>query len=213
MAKIKNENAKEIGKRVLAARKLTGMSLHAFSKKYKLNYYTMRNWELGASVSSEKGIKNWCLCLRQEGVICSVEWVLTGQSGPPQKLAEPVDEEDFAARGYEEEILKEEIEYFIERHRQAEFEAVVCEVEDTSMMPLYHVGEYLGGVIIPKSELKLQAGVTYLFETEKDKFAPRTAIQRDDAFLLFPTNLKYKIEGLNKSMRIAKIVWRRVGLV
>lgn len=213
MAKVKNENAKEIGKRVLAARKLTGMSLHSFSMKYGLNYYTMRNWELGISVSSEKGIKNWCLCLRQEGVICSVEWILTGDSAPPQKLSEPISEADFGQRGYEEAILKDEIAYFIERHRQAEFEAVVCEVEDTAMTPKFKVGQFLGGIVIPSNELKFQPGETYLFEKEKGKFIPRTVVQSGDEFLLFPINLKYKAESLGKTNRVAKIVWKRVGLV
>ncbi len=72
------------GRRLRMARALTGFSRQELFEKIGIATSTIDTWESGRVELSQKSAERVCSALKQVGVSCSIEWLLTGSGSPPR---------------------------------------------------------------------------------------------------------------------------------
>lgn len=72
------------GRRLRMARALTGFSRQELFEKIGIATSTIDTWESGRVELSQKSAERVCSALKQVGVSCSIEWLLTGGGSPPR---------------------------------------------------------------------------------------------------------------------------------
>src|SRR3989338_4637393 len=79
------KNLTHSGERLRRARILAGISTRReFEQKYKISANTLQGWEQGKNPLSKKGAKRIIEALKNEGLICSLEWLMQGHGVPPR---------------------------------------------------------------------------------------------------------------------------------
>lgn len=136
----------ERGRRLKQARLLTGMTITDLTQDRFINYNTFCAWESGRHAGlTLKGAKKAVKRLGEQGVECSLEWLMSGIGHPPRRMSDQATVQDTGQSLTIEALktLKSQFPGF-----------VVCPITDDAMLPLYHKGDYLLGPQINKGELK-----------------------------------------------------------
>jgi HTH-type transcriptional regulator, cell division transcriptional repressor len=137
------------GKRLKSLRMMAGLSRKALEDKYDVSASTMQSWEdAKAGGLTEKGAKRAIEVFRQEGIRCTVDWLLYGIGLPPQ-----LSDKLFQQQMQLQEAIEDRIEVTEERaivnellaFRQHNPDAVEFIVPDDGMAPLYYKGDYVAG--------------------------------------------------------------------
>ncbi len=149
------------GKRLKIARMQIGLSRAKVERKYGISRLTQGNWENGkAGGLTEKGAKRMVYALKEEGLHCTLEWLLdgigsapyptdrlfTGDENQPLRVAETVD-----FFGIEEELLA---------FRRCNKDAIDMHVEDDGMLPFYRKGDYVAGIQYFEADIQKAANVS-----------------------------------------------------
>jgi transcriptional regulator with XRE-family HTH domain len=136
------------GKRLKSLRKMADLSRKALTIKHQISASTIQAWEEGkAGGLTTKGAQRIVNALREEGVYCTVEWLIHGQGHAPY-LAERVfiGAAESAMPNYqataESEIVSRELLTF----RQLNHDVADLVVSDDGMYPFYQVGDVIAGV-------------------------------------------------------------------
>lgn len=136
----------DCGKRVRIAITSCGMKLPAFGKKYKISFSHLYAIEKGERPLNQKTAERIASGVRQEGYLCSIDWLLKGKGFPPIKEDVEMDEMEerdsiLAVLSPELKIMKE-ASFFQQLHKKS----IVSCVLDNGMAPVYTMGDYVGGV-------------------------------------------------------------------
>lgn len=209
------------GDRVKRARILAGITTRKeFEKKHKISANTLQGWEQGKNPLSKKGAHRIIDSLKKEGLICSPDWLLTGEGMPPRSYESLHSDADTMENNnhtlieknlQEEEIIYQEAQYF----KQHNNNAIVISITDNAMEPYFSKGDYIGGIRITNKNISDYVGHICIVELENNLIVPRY-LQRSPSegrYTVSSTNPKATTPPLNfyntKVIAIAPIVWHR----
>lgn len=209
------------GGRLKRARVLAGISTRReFEKKHHISANTLQGWEQGKNPLSEKGARRIIEAFKNEGLICSIEWLLEGTGMPPRPyemissgVREALEEDAALAELnlHEEEAIYQETQLF----KQNNPNAIIISVVDDSMEPYFSIGDYIGGIRLQEEKIKQFIGNTCIVELEDHSIIPRFlyAGLREDLYTLSCTNPKTTAPTINyynvKIINAAPILWHR----
>lgn len=161
------------GKRLKSLRMMAGLSRKALEDKYSVSASTMQSWEdAKAGGLTEKGAKRAIEVFRQEGIRCTVDWLLYGIGLPPQ-----LSDKLFAQQIHLQETVEERIEISEERaivnellaFRQHNPDAVEFIVPDEGLAPLFRKGDYIAGKRRYGEAIAQVVGMDCIIETKENE--------------------------------------------
>lgn len=216
------KNLTHSGERLRRARILAGITTRReFEKKYRISANTLQGWEQGKNPLSKKGAKRIIEALKAEGVICSLEWLMSGAGVPPrqfeinnQDIVSAHDFENFLnhLNLQEEQAIYQELQSFKSHNPNP----IIITVPDDAMMPQFHSGDYIGGIRLNKAEdIAAHLGEACIVELADHTILPRY-IHADSelgTYTLSCTNFQSKAAPLNifnvRIISAAPILWHR----
>ena len=209
------------GDRVKRARILAGITTRKqFEKKHDISANTLQGWEQGKNPLSKKGAHRIVESLKQEGLICSVEWLLTGNGMPPRSYeslhsgieATTLDNQTLVEQNLkEEELIYKEVQLF----KQNNPNAIVISITDNAMEPYFTCGDYLGGIRVTNTKIDQYINQLCIVELENNLILPRFLQKSptEGRYTVSSTNPKATTPPLNyyntKVIAIAPIIWQR----
>lgn len=195
--------------RVRFVRTLTNLSREAFEGKYGINRNTLKSWELGINALTEKSAMQIADAIKNEGFSCSPEWLIFGMGEEPRAF----DTNNKLLRSISEQSkIIYEAEYFKKNNENS----IVTMVTDFSTLPIYQLGDYVGGII----EVKIRNSENF------EKFFNRICIvslinettiirkvikANNDLIVLCAINEKFEADvvTINDIHSIACVIWHR----
>lgn len=216
------KNFTHSGDRLRRARILAGIATRReFEKKYHLSANTLQGWEQGKNPLSKKGAKRIIEALKIEGLICSLEWLMHGTGVPPRPfevnnntfVTETDLEVFFSKMNFQEEqAIYQELQTFKSNNPNS----IIITISDDAMEPQFHVGDYVGGIRLLKTEdIQAYLGQPCIVELADHTILPRYihADNGSDTHTLSCTNFQSKCAPLNifnaKIISAAPILWHR----
>ena len=215
------ETLNSSGERLRRARILAGISTRReFEEKHKISANTLQGWEQGKNPLSQKGAKRIIAALKQEGLICTTEWLINGSGMPPrpfETLNAGIREElreDFSlieSNIQEEKAIYSEVQLF----RKNNPHSIVLTISDDSMEPYFKIGDYVGGIQLLDHEVNSYIGKICIVELENNFIIPRYLQKGKDSnrYTVSSTNPNASSSPLNiyntKVISAAPIVWHR----
>lgn len=198
----------ERANRLRFLRKMAHLSMKEFSQHCNLGLTTINYWEQGYSSVTERGAQKVCKAMREEGIECSVIWLMTGYGEPPKvtdssKLSKlnyknleslsriSINEKksDYPMGNIE---IKEELGLF----RKNYAEHLIHLVENESMKPLYAPGDLVAGKKLTEKNMELAHGADCIVELKgKELIIRRVKIAHvTDSFDLYVINSEASLE-------------------
>jgi transcriptional regulator with XRE-family HTH domain len=220
----------ERANRLRFLRKMSHLSMKEFSQHCNLGLTTINYWEQGYSSVTERGAQKVCKAMREEGIECSVIWLMTGYGEPPKvtdssKLSKlnyknleslsriSINEKksDYPMGNIE---IKEELGLFRKNYP----EHLIHLVDNESMKPLYGPGDLVAGKKLTEKNMELAHGADCIVELKgRDLIIRRVKIGHvTDSFDLYVINSEASLEFLPlrniKILSLAPIirVWKPV---
>lgn len=144
---------KQRGNRVRILRTALRLSRRAFAEKYGIPRGTLQNWEDGRYGGlTEKGAMQLLEIMRQEGLYCTVEWLLHGIGDAPQIakvydaiMATPIKIQDIPLEqlAYREmAFISEELALYRKHYHP---HVIDLTLPDNSMASMYRQGDVVAG--------------------------------------------------------------------
>lgn len=213
------------GERLRRARVLAGLATRReFEAKYRISANTLQGWEQGKNPLSEKGAKRVVEAFNNEGLLCTLEWLLYGTGMPPRpyemlrmgvntnlkRLTQNLEQLNLE----EEERIYRETQLFREQYQGS----IVLSIVDDSMLPYFKEGDHVGGVQVPNQDMHHYLNELCILELENNVILPRLLQKgsRDDVYTVSCTNPTSKSAPLNlidvKIISVAPIIWHRKKL-
>src|SRR3990167_10732872 len=134
------------GQRLRQLRALTAsatykqLSRAVIERKYGLSASTLRHWEEAYGVGlTEEGAKQVVGIYQQEGIHCSIGWLLNGVGNPPVRYEM---NNEITESSQPQDTIIQEFNFFKSLHP----EAIMLTLKDDAMMPFYHSGDSVAGV-------------------------------------------------------------------
>ena len=209
------------GMRLRRARILAGLATRReFEQKHQISANTLQGWEQGKNPLSIKGARRIVEALKQEGVICTMEWLIHGTGMPPRPY-------EMANAGLRSELhqnqslveLNQREEQLIYREaqlfRQQTPNSIVLTVADDAMEPYYSIGDYIGGTQVFNDDIAQYLNSVCILELENNLILPRYLQQgkAPGSFTASCTNPTTTSSPLNiynaKIISAAPIIWHR----
>jgi len=151
------KNLNHSGERLRRARILAGISTRReFEEKYQISANTLQGWEQGKNPLSKKGAKRIVEALKNEGLICSLDWLISGHGVPPRafeinkEIPAQTDLQNMLAQMHlqEEQAIYQELQTFKTHNTNP----IIITISDDTMEPQFHQGDYVAGTRLYKSE-------------------------------------------------------------
>lgn len=209
------------GERLKRARILAGISTRReFQHKHSISANTLQGWEQGKNPLSEKGAKRVIEAFKEEGLICSIEWLMHGTGMPPRPYEmlntgiESVIREDIDLATHnikEEEAIYQETQIFKRQNPNS----IVISIIDDAMEPYISIGDYVGGMRLHGSDINLFLDNPCIVELEDHNIIARFlhAGANHGTYTLSCTNPKTTVSMPNyhnvRILSAAPIVWHR----
>lgn len=203
-----------VGNRIKSARRLLGFSRKDFEEKFGISAATLQAWEDEKYKVSAKGISRFIAALRKAGLLATPDWFFLGIGVPPQLISNNnltirnnYEKENIT----EDEIILREVSFF-EKINEA---PIIQMISDDTMIPIFCIGDYVGGNLIPGKFANKYVGSYCIIRLENGEIYIRKIKQgsSSERYHLISVNLDSnasnaylldcKIDG------IAQIVWHR----
>lgn len=144
------DSKEQRGERLKQLRQLTGsipgkpMTRAAIERKHGLSARTLKNWEVGHGAGlTETGARRVINIYQNENIGCSINWLMRGTGAAPERLLTEFKKSPLAeAQTNTLVTIHSEYDNFKSLHP----EAIIFQVKDDAMMPIYQVGDIVGGV-------------------------------------------------------------------
>ena len=199
-------------KRLRIARALSGLTREAFSKKHSISVFTLRSCELGHLAISHKTARKISNALQEEKILCTTEWIMEGKGQTPTFHHCEAPHKNLSLLS-EEDLILQEINLFKKSHTSA----VVWQLQDNAMAPVYRCGDFIGGQFIENHDQLI--GKTCLIETQPNHFILRKITKDNNKFkpwILSALNLETRCchyLRLSKISSAALVLWTRRSLM
>lgn len=126
------------GRRIKLARGMLGLSRKELEERFRISVNTLQAWESDKNTLTDKGAKKLNEVFIKLGLLCTEDWLLTGQGQTPILL------QDISALPNEMNedicILRE-----IEAFKALNPDPIVVIINDSGMEPIYTIGDFVGG--------------------------------------------------------------------
>lgn len=220
----------ERANRLRFLRKMSHLSMKEFAQHCNLGLTTINYWEQGYSSVTERGAQKVCKAMREEGIECTVIWLMTGYGEPPKvtdssklsklnyknleslsKISINENKSDYPMENVE---IKEELGLFKQNYP----EHLIYLVDNESMKPLYGPGDLVAGKKLTEKNMELAHGADCIVELEGKELMVRRVkighvtnsfdlyVINSDASLEFPPLRNIKALSLAPIIRIWKPV-------
>ena len=215
------KNLTSAGARIKRARIIAGIATRRqFEEQYNISSNTLQGWEQGKNPLSLKGAKRIVEALKAEGLICSTEWLMTGEGMPPRAYEMVnaglgntlLDNEQFIEQNLkEEQIIYAETQLFKKCHPGS----VVITISDDSLEPYFSIGDTIGGIQISNENISKYVNRRCILELENNLILPRVLQmgKHPDRYTVCSTNPNTLSTPLNlynvKVISVAPIIWHR----
>ncbi|MFZ0218844.1 MAG: helix-turn-helix domain-containing protein [Candidatus Aquirickettsiella sp.] len=233
---IKEKNAtlsldiQERANRLRFLRKMSHLSMKEFAQHCNLGLTTINYWEQGYSSVTERGAQKVCKAMREEGIECSVIWLMTGYGEPPKvtdssklsklnyKNLESLSKTSINEQRSDYPMENAEIKAELALFRKNYPEHLICLIDNESMKPLYGPGDLVAGKKLTDKNMELAHGADCIVELEGRELLIRRVkiahaansfdlyVINSDASLEFPPLRNIKVLALAPIIRIWKPV-------
>jgi SOS-response transcriptional repressor LexA len=212
----------QVAGRIRSARGFVHMTRKEFCEKHGFNLHTMFSWEAGKYLVRQATLEKFCAALAKEGVFCSPEWLLRGAGEGPNtikaqknllieqnKLNTFLKIQSFD----EEQRIKGEIKTFQSGYKKSKMEAVVIQVADSTMGPLFEAGDYVGGVLVKEAGFKSLFGKICIVEIGLQNFIVRRLSREGKRIALIAMDPAEPVLSFETVVSAAQVIWhRKIGL-
>lgn len=213
------------GDRLRAIRSYTSKSRKDFATHSTISEHTLRAWENETSPLTLKGAKRITQALHNEGILCTVNWLLYGKgvsplmsppysSSPSAKALQNISSlEEMLDIDDETSILKE-IALFQKNHKGS----VIFMITDDGMKPFFNIGDYVGGIIVPPHKIDLLIGKPAIIKNEVGDTFVRLLLKgkKEGLYTLSCSNplpnVEFPVLYDQKLNFVTKIIWHRQRL-
>jgi transcriptional regulator with XRE-family HTH domain len=207
-------------KRIKRLRNLANLSRKEIADKYQLNINTLKGWELARHGGlTEKGAKTILHILENEGVKCTLNWILYGVGEGPAIFEKP---NHLASTDKSDEIqkskLSEEEKQIINElllFRQHNEHAIEFIVPDDSMHPYFEKGDYVAGIRRYGKDIANVVGLNCIIQTKSGAMLLRNlrAGNNNEFYTLLCLNLQTSLkEAIMHNVDLvsaAPVIWQR----
>lgn len=233
---IKEKNAtllmeiKERASRLRYLRKMSHLSMKEFAQHCHLGLTTINYWEQGYSSVTERGAQKVCKAMREEGIECTVIWLMTGYGEPPKvtdssklsklnyKNLESLSRISINEKKFDYPMENSEINAELALFKKNYPDHLIYLVDNESMKPLYAPGDLVAGKKLTDKNMELANGADCIVELEgKELLIRRVKIAHavnsydlyvinSEASLEFPPLRNIKLLSLAPIIRVWKPV-------
>ncbi len=215
-----SELARVRGKRLKSLRNLAGLSRKALNEKYRVSDGTLRGWEEGRFGGlTEQGAEKMLAIYQQEGIQCSLSWLLHGNGIGPQVLSKVSSIIGETTGSYQsnrttadaEQAILQELSLF----RQLHPKTLDMIVHDDAMEPYFGIGDIVAGEAHPIEQIDDLMGYICIIETVRGDLYLRRLRQGSKSGLYnlwclnLNSNLLQPILYDVEIRSIAVVVWHR----
>lgn len=207
-----NTAAKLRAERLKRIRNLANLSREGLCANTDINQHTLSGWENARFGGlSKKGAAKVVARVKQEGVLCSAEWLMDGTGAEPS--VNPISSITANEGNHlsEEETISFELEFFKAKNSNA----ISLVVDDEGMLPHYQMGDTVAGKEKQGNDIQLAVGHDCIVKLESGEILFRNLRQgKDDTlYTLVCSNLdiatKHSILADIKLASAAPIIWWR----
>lgn len=210
---------KKRGERLKRIRNLANLTRTQMCSEGDISVHTLSGWEIGrfgglTYAGAVRVIKR----VAQEGVHCSIEWLLneigvgpTVASDYKAALAAQETDHDESNNTDEEKLIVNELLLFKQQNKNS----IDFIVEDDAMTPHYSIGDYVAGKRRYKNKIETIIGLVCIVQTAEGKTLLRTVMkgEKDNTYHLICSNSLTKIKEpiiYNTTLvSAAPITWHR----
>jgi len=221
---------KERANRLRYLRKMSHLSMKEFAQHCNLGLTTINYWEQGYSSVTERGAQKVSKAMREEGIECSVIWLMTGYGEPPKvtdssklsklnyKNLEPLSRISINEKRSDYPLENNEIKEELALFRKNYPEHLIYLIENESMKPLYSPGDLVAGKKLIDKNMELGHGADCIVELEGRELLIRRVkiahvansydlyVINSDTSLEFPPLRNMKVISLAPIIRVWKPV-------
>jgi DNA-binding XRE family transcriptional regulator len=203
------------------ARALTGCSRQELYEKVGIATSTIDTWESGRVELTEKSAIRVCAALKQVGIYCSCEWLLTGDGIPPrimddleksmlsiEKSHETESSEISASSKIKKipvflnEDIRQELSFFLSLHKNSLFHIV----KNDFLNSRYKIGDCVAGI---EGNLTNLIGRTIIavLNDEKMVLCKLVAHLNNESYIFLSRDKPNEKANISKA---AEVVWHRM---
>ncbi|KTC83734.1 helix-turn-helix transcriptional regulator [Legionella brunensis] len=205
------------GERIKSARMQLGFSRKAFEEKFGIPAATLQAWESGKYEISTKGINRFVEALYKAGLATTPDWFIRGIGLAPRLIESTSTtlfrklNSEFDPDLTEDEIILKEVDFF----EQINPNPMIIVISDDTMEPIFNIGDYVGGNLIPGRYAYRYIGSLCIVELHNNEFFIRRVNRgtKPNLFNLVCINMDTTSENcylLDKEIiSLAQIVWHR----
>ena len=195
-----NSQLSTVFARLRFIRSLSGLTRDDIAAKYSIPEITLRRWETGRIPLSKKGLLRCLAAYKQEGIIATEVWLMSGQGGKPFL------EVDCGAHQDQGPAL----DYF---HKSLN-NCVVFKINDNSMMPKYSINELVVADVFIGDLAKLHNSDCIIM-LEDETILLRKLIYSDENNISFictnPAGTTRAALHNAKAKYIAPVIWHQIS--
>lgn len=220
----------ERANRLRYLRKMSHLSMKEFAHHCNLGLTTINYWEQGYSSVTERGAQKVSKAMREEGIECSVIWLMTGYGEPPKvtdssklsklnyKNIESLSRISINEKKSDYPLENNEIKQELALFRKNYPEHLIYLIDNESMKPLYAPGDLVAGKKLTDKNMELGHGADCIVELEGRELLIRRVkighvansydlyVINSDASLEFPPLRNMKVLSLAPIIRVWKPV-------
>jgi hypothetical protein len=201
------------GQRLTQARLMAGLSRTDIEAKYgSVKASSLKSWENGRySGLTPQGARSISLLLKQEGIQCTVGWLLAGEGSPPTVIQKVPGNSKTKATGQKDSALTKEIEVFLQNHPNA----ICIQISDDGMEPHYQKGDYVAGERFYQDTMQIALSYPCIVETQMGQIFIRLvrAGSKEGLYTLQCSNLSTQLQKPTlydvELSSVAPIIWHR----
>ncbi len=191
-----NATAEARGKRLKIVRVMAGLPRREFEEKYGISASTIQSWEAAkAGGLTKKGVIRILEVLKQEGVFCTMDWLLSGVGVSPQPtgMRMPQMHEEPASHQVvdEEEVIEQELLAF----RALNPDTIDMQVVDDGMSPHFKQGDCVAGKVRSNDAIRDTVGLDCIVQTANNQILLRRVKRcaQPDRYDLVCTNVNTSV--------------------
>lgn len=160
----------ERGKRLSQVRRMSGLSRAEIEEKYAIKAPSLKSWETGRYTGlTEQGARRMSSVLKQEGIQCTVGWLMLGEGSPPTVMQAERNDGQTRRASQKDWVLLKEIELFQQNHPNA----ICVQIMDDGMEPHYREGDYVAGERYYQDAISHAIGHVCIVETQMGEILTR----------------------------------------
>lgn len=147
-------------KRLQRLRSMANLTIEAFAEISGIPLGTLKTWESPKRGQvTDKGAYKLVEAWRAQGIHVSREWILFGHGTEPQYIAgdNALSFDNYALQ------TQEDIDLFFSQAANP----CLLKIEDDAMRPMLHVGDYVGGLFLEKSQWPMAHNRPCIIETNQ----------------------------------------------